>query len=91
MAGAQTVDHVVLMEDIAQGERVREYLVEGFVNGAWRELSKGTCISHKKIDRFNPVTVTKLRLRVTKSVAEPIIRKFAVYNTGWDWWVPAAK
>lgn len=84
--GAQTVDHVVLMEDISRGERVTEYVVEGMVNAQWRELSKGSCISHKKIDRFNPVMVTKLRLRVTQSLAEPIIRKFAAYNTSWDWW-----
>jgi alpha-L-fucosidase len=84
--GAQTVDHVVLMEDISQGERVQEYVVEGLVNGAWRELSRGSCISHKKIDRFNPVMVTKMRLRVTNALAEPSIRRFAVYNTSWDWW-----
>ena len=84
--GAQTVDHAVLMEDVSLGERVTEYVVEGSVEGQWKELSKGSCIGHKKIDRFKPTMVTKLRLRCTQSLAEPVIRKFAAYNTSWDWW-----
>ena len=80
------VDHVMLMEDIAQGQRVLEYVVEGLVGKEWKELSRGTSIGHKKIDRFIPVMCGKVRLRCTKSLAEPIIRRFAVFNTAWNSW-----
>lgn len=76
-----TIDHAITMEDVAQGERVREYVIEGFVDGQWKELAKGTAIGRKKIDRFQPVKAAKLRLRVTKSTAEPVIRKLAAYHT----------
>lgn len=76
------VDHVVLMEAIREGERVREYVVEGLVDGRWRELSRGTAIGHKKIDRFEPVAATRLRCRCLKSVARPHIRRMAAYSVG---------
>ncbi|MFC1738341.1 alpha-L-fucosidase, partial [Planctomycetota bacterium] len=73
-------DHVITMEDITEGERVREYLIEGLVDGNWQQIVEGISIGHKKIDRFDPVAVEAVRIRVIKSAAEPIIRKLAVYN-----------
>jgi alpha-L-fucosidase len=74
------IDHVVTMEDIAQGERVREYVIKGKVAGEWKELCRGTAIGHKRIDRFAPVEVTKVRLIVGKSEGGPVIRKLATYH-----------
>ena len=77
------IDHVSIMEQIEHGERVREYEIEGLVGAdRWNLLCKGTCIGHRRIQRFEPVEVSKLRLRITKSVAPPIIRRFEVFSTG---------
>ena len=82
LRGPRRIDHAVTMEDIRQGERVREYVVEGLAGGAWRELARGVSVGHKRIDRFPAATVSRVRLRVLKSVAEPLIRKLAVYCVG---------
>jgi alpha-L-fucosidase len=75
------VAQVVMMEDIAHGERVREYRVEGLVGGEkWQELARGQSISHKWIRRFDPVEVARLKLTVTRCAAEPIIRSFAAFG-----------
>jgi len=75
----QKVDHVILTEDIAHGERVRAYVVEGLVPGnRWLKLCDGISIGHKRIERFAGVEVAEVRLRVTESVAEPRIRSLAV-------------
>jgi alpha-L-fucosidase len=74
------INHVVLMEDYRQGERVRQYVVEGSSDGAWKELSHGTSVGRKKIDRFRPAQVSRARLRVTRFAAEPLIRRFAVFH-----------
>lgn len=71
------VDHAVIMEDIAYGERVLEYVLEAYADGAWTELKRGSAIGHKKIDAFAPVAAEKLRLRVTQAAAEPVIRRLA--------------
>lgn len=76
-----TIDHVITMEDIAFGERVRDYVIEGLMDGAWKEICRGTAIGHKKIDRFDPVTVSSIRFRAIQSVSVPLLRKFAIYNT----------
>jgi len=77
-----TIDHVITMEDIRQGERVREYVIEGLVDGEWRELCNGSAIGHKKIDRFPPTVVSAIRLTCTGFVAEPIIRRLAALFVG---------
>jgi alpha-L-fucosidase len=79
LSAPRQINTIVTMEDITQGERVREYVVEGRVNGAWQALAKGTAIGHKRIDKFAPVEVSELRLRVTRSAAKPVIRRFAAY------------
>jgi len=78
----QKIDHVILMEEIARGERVRAYVLEGLApGGAWQKLAEGISVGHKRIQRFDPVEIAKVRLRVTGSVATPHIRRFAALNT----------
>ncbi|MCE5269032.1 MAG: alpha-L-fucosidase, partial [Planctomycetaceae bacterium] len=77
-----SIDHVILMEQISEGQRVREYVVEGLVGDHWTELCHGQSIGHKRIERFAPVEVSKVRVRSTKHIAEPLIRKLAVYKVG---------
>ncbi len=70
---------VVTMEDIRGGERVRAYTIEGRVDGDWIELASGTAIGHKKIDLFNPAQISEVRLKITSSVGEPIIRAIRLH------------
>jgi alpha-L-fucosidase len=75
-----TVSIADLREDISQGQSVARYVVEGFSNGAWRELSTGTTIGYRKLDRFSPIAVERARVRVLESVgtAGPVsLRLFA--------------
>ena len=74
------IDHVILQEQIAHGERVRDHVVEGRVGEEWVELAEGKVIGHKWIYRFKPKTVSSLRLRVSESLAPPMIRSFACYR-----------
>ncbi len=82
------IDHLITAEDIREGERVREYVLEGLgPDRTWRQLAEGTAIGHKKIDRFAPVEVSKLRLRVTRAAAEPRLRRLAAFSV-WGEQVP---
>jgi len=80
-SSAVTIDAVSTMEDITSGERIRSYVIEGFVEGTWKELAKGTAIGHKKIDKFEPVKVAKIRIRILSSVGTPMIKRLAVFDT----------
>jgi len=77
------IDHVVIMEDIRLGERVRKYLVEGLrPDGEWKPVCEGISIGHKRIQQVKPITVKKLCLHLTEYKAEPVIRSFAAYRAG---------
>ena len=83
LAKPTVIDHVIVMEQITEGERVRRYVIEGLSRGQWTELAHGQSIGHKRIERFYPAEVTKVRVRVTEAVAEPLIRKLAVYHVNY--------
>ena len=77
------INHVIVMEDIARGERVRAYEVEGLVPGnMWQKLCDGVSVGHKRIQKFDRTEVAKVRLKVTESVAPPKIRRLAVFDVG---------
>jgi alpha-L-fucosidase len=80
LGSIQEIDHVITMEDIAFGERVREYVIEGNSGEQWFAIARGISIGHKKIDRFEPVRVSKIRFRCLNSAATPVIRKLSAYS-----------
>ncbi len=82
LKGAKRIDHAVTMEATESGERVRSYVIEGWVDGDWRELARGSAAGHKKIDAFAPVAVSRVRFRTVEAVGQAVIRRLAVYDTG---------
>lgn len=76
------IDHVVIQEDIVFGERVRKYVVEGKTGEKWIELATGISIGYKRIERFDAVEVSAVRVRFTKFSYLPVIKNLAVYFAG---------
>jgi alpha-L-fucosidase len=68
---AASIGVVDLAEDIAHGQAVARYRVEGSDGGPWRTLSSGTTIGYRKLDRFPPVPVRRLRLTIEDAVVAP--------------------
>jgi alpha-L-fucosidase len=60
-----------LAEDITTGQVVTRYRLEGMTT-AWRDLAVGTTIGYRKLDRFDPVRVRRVRL--TLEVLTPLAR-----------------
>ena len=82
LAKPERIDTVVLEEQIALGERVRAYRLEGLVEGAWKLLAEGSAIGHKRIQPVAPVVLLAVRLIATEAVGRPSIRTFALFDTG---------
>ncbi len=82
LRGPMAVDHIVLMEDIAHGERVRRWVVEGRTpDGAWRELCAGSSVGHRRIERLaRALTMDAVRWRCLESAGEPVLRRFAAFT-----------
>jgi alpha-L-fucosidase len=72
-------DRAVMSEQLNGGQRVQRYSVEAWNGEAWRVLSSGTTIGHKKIDIFPRTSARMVRLRIIAASGEPLIRDFRVY------------
>ncbi len=62
------VSVIDLREDISKGQSVARYVTEGFANGAWQELSKGTTIGYRALDRVQHIEISRFRVRVAESM-----------------------
>jgi alpha-L-fucosidase len=77
----QGVNHVVLHEDVAQGQRVLEFTVRGLDRrGRWKELYSGTSIGSKRICWFTRTEVKTVQVVFTNVKAEPRIANMALYD-----------
>ncbi len=77
----RTFDRIVLSEEIRLGQRVEAFTLQYMENGKWKELFKGTVIGHKCICCFPKMTARHVKLVVTRSRANPIIKSFGVYGS----------
>jgi alpha-L-fucosidase len=73
--------HIVIQEDIRNGERVRSYSVEAKQGDAWTPIAEGTCIGHKRIHKLESSVISgQVRLKIEQSVQPPVIKAFALYR-----------
>ncbi|MDR1483281.1 MAG: alpha-L-fucosidase [Planctomycetaceae bacterium] len=82
LSKATLIDHAIIQEEISMGQRVRKYEIEGLIENQWKILAQGQSVGQKRIEKFVPIKVDAVRLRVTEFSYPPIIKRFAVFNTG---------
>ena len=75
----QPVSYVVIMEDIAKGERIHGFKLSGLIEGKWQQIAEGSCIGHKKIEVLKQATFSAIKLEITKSEGEPSLTSLACY------------
>ncbi len=79
MKEARKINHIILQEDIALGERVRKFSVEAFVDGKWKSIGSGSVIGQKYIMQFDTINTKRIRFIVSASIAKPVIKNMAIY------------
>ena len=78
---ATTIGATRLGEEIAHGQRVARYVLEGDAgDDNWRTLAAGTTIGYAKLDRFAPTAVRRVRLRMVESIGTPGRVTVALYG-----------
>ena len=75
----QMVNYCIIQENIKNGERIRQYKVEAKVNGKWQTVCSGESVGHKRIEKFEPIEASALRLTIPESIALPDIINFNAY------------
>jgi alpha-L-fucosidase len=75
-----TFDRAVTMEWLNEGQRIQDYSIEAWQDGAWKPLVHAHAIGHKKIDLFPSVTTQRVRLNLLSTTGAGAIREFQLYD-----------
>jgi len=71
---------VRLREHTPLGQRVRAFALDAWRDGKWAELGSGTSIGMTRLLRFDqPVTTTRVRLRITEADACPALSEMGLF------------
>ena len=73
------VNTFLIQEDIAQGQRVEDFLVETYSNGAWQYAAEGTTIGYKRLLRFSDCQPEKIRVTIRGTRATANICNVGLY------------
>ena len=68
-----------LAEHIEIGQRIAEFVLEVPGDAGWREFARGTTVGYKRLLRFDPVTASKVRVRIVDSRVCPTLSSFGLY------------
>ncbi len=81
---SRLVDHVVLQEDIAQGERIRRFQVQIVPTHYHTPITvwEGYNVGHKAICRFATVRARQVLVNIAESDGEPLLRELTVHHAG---------
>jgi len=70
-----------IREAIRFGQRIDAIAVDRFQDGGWREFATATSIGPRRLIRLEqPVTASRLRLRITQASASPALSEFALFH-----------
>lgn len=75
----ETINTIMLQEDIRKGQRVEEFIVEGLIDNEWVKFTEGTTIGYKRLLRFEEAVPSKVRVTIqnTRDIAN--IQKVGAY------------
>ena len=73
------VNTFLIQEDIAQGQRVEDFLVEVYSNGAWQYAAEGTTVGYKRLLRFSDCQPEKIRVTIRGTRATANITNIGLY------------
>jgi alpha-L-fucosidase len=74
-----TFNVVSLREALPLGQRVEDWALDAWQDGAWREFAKGTAIGNRRLWRGADVTTARVRLRIEKSPVCPAIAELSLH------------
>lgn len=79
----EELNRIVLQEPVHLGQRIEAFTLYYWNEKSqdWAVLAKETTIGYKRILRTKRVKTSKLKLFIERSLAEPMLSTFAVYNS----------
>ena len=68
-----------LQEQVEAGQSIARYRLEGWSGDRWLLLSRGMTIGYRRLDRFAPTVISRVRLTVEEAVAAPRLARLSLH------------
>ena len=78
-ANPTKINHVILQEEFKFGERILEFVIEGFSEGSWSKLFSGDHVGAKRIVWFKEKEVSRVKVTIPKSKALPLVKNISAF------------
>ncbi len=75
----KTFNVIRLREYLPLGQRVEAYALDQWRNGRWQEFASGTSIGNCRLVRSEPITTSKIRLRIVQAPVCPAISEVGLF------------
>lgn len=75
----KVINYVQLQEYIRLGQRIREFSVDTWIDGEWRQAAAATTIGYKRIMNLNGIKTDRIRVNINDSRAAPVISSIEIY------------
>jgi len=75
------VDIFKISENINLGQRVKKFRLEALVNDNWVIIEEGTTIGSKRLIKFDPIEIKKLKFTIIDSKDIPMISEIGIYKS----------
>lgn len=79
LADKQKMNLLVLEEDIRNGQHIIQYTVEAYLEGHWKKIADGQSIGRKRIQSFDTVEASKVRVSLIGKNGVTYLKKLAIY------------
>lgn len=75
-----TFNRSLVMEWLNDGQHIEHFRIEAWDGNNWKPLVDDHSIGHKRIDSFESVTASRVRLNILESSGEAHIREFELFS-----------
>ena len=81
LRGETSVDTVMLQENIALGQRVKQFAVQTWNGAEFQTVAQATTIGYKRILKFPRTATTRFRVVIEDAKASPVISTLKLYDS----------
>lgn len=75
------VDIFKISENINLGQRVKKFRLQALVDDNWLTIEEGTTIGSKRLIKFEPIEIKKLKFTIIDSKDIPMISEIGIYKS----------
>ncbi len=75
------VDIFKISENINLGQRVKKFRLQALVDDIWVTIEEGTTIGSKRLIKFDPIYIKKLKFTIIDSKDIPMISEIGIYKS----------